>query len=414
MNKKIIMMYIINHFKAKEKAIMLMGIILLFSQVFVSCQEEVEAEQYFYLEGDPTGLSVDINPTTKKYIVRSNRSWKIVPQGDDDWVKTFPDEGDDDGIFEFIIDENNAFDPRTMNFAFIVGGKEQPVLFRVDQEANVPYITIEGAENGISTKSAAGELIIPIKANVDWTYSIDDDSWLTELEVTNTEIKLQVAKNLGEERAVTLTVSSAEYGIDESAVITQSSGLVILEENFSWLNYGSAVPYEYQDEERYDNWTAEEKAMGWDVTPNEFSSYQKCTYARVGYVKLGKTNYGGDLISSNLDIVGTVNLSVTFKAAVYISSGGTIDDRILKVFALNAGTTSVSEYTIDNVPNSLAEDQAGIINDIWDPSRAYSFTITGATSATQIKFLAGDYGLAGVGQGKNRILIDDIKVVIVP
>lgn len=51
-----------------------------------------------------------------------------------------------------------------------------------------------------------------------------------------------------------------------------------------------------------------------------------------------------------------------------------------------------------------------MINDIWDPSRSYSFVVTDATIDTQIKFLGNDYELKGVGKDKNRIFQDDIKV----
>jgi hypothetical protein len=74
---------------------------------------------------------------------------------------------------------------------------------------------------------------------------------------------------------------------------------------------------------------------------------------------------------------------------------------------------SVPQFTIDNVPNYKAQDDANIKNDIWAEDRAYSFVVTGATKDTQIKFLGGDYNLAGVGQGKNRIFLDDISIEII-
>ncbi|MCK7536499.1 MAG: hypothetical protein MZV63_38735 [Marinilabiliales bacterium] len=49
-----------------------------------------------------------------------------------------------------------------------------------------------------------------------------------------------------------------------------------------------------------------------------------CCYARQGSVKLGKTGYGGDLISPALSkLVGTVNVRVTFKAIPYMTAAGT-------------------------------------------------------------------------------------------
>lgn len=408
-------MTINNFFKIKKTAIILSSVLLLISAVFVSCTEdENNGDPFFYVEENPTGLSVDMNENTQSYIVRSNQSWQIVAQGEDKWARAFPDEGDDDGIFKLLIEENNTFDARTMNFAFIVNGKEQPVLFRIDQEANVPYLNVLDSESGISVPSAGGALNLKIYTNVEWTYSLDNEDWLEELDVTDNQINFYAAKNRSVKRSVTLTLSSTvSPDLTKEIIITQSSGQVILEEDFNWLDYGSLITYEYKEAVRYESWTQEEKDHGWDVSPNEFSSNQQLCYAMKGFVKFGKTNYGGDIISPNLDIEGTANVKVSFKSAVYISAAGNVDDRVLKVFALGAGETSVSEFTIDNVPNSQAEDESGIVNNIWDPARGYSFTITGATSDTRIKFLGGDYSLAGVGQGKNRIFLDDVKVEII-
>jgi len=390
------------------------ALLLLMLTLVLSCKPEDESEPYFYLEGEPTGLSVDMNENTSSFTVRSNRPWQVVAQGTDTWTKAFPNEGEDDGIFSFIIEENDGFTDRTMNFAFIVDGEEQPVLFRIDQEANVPYIVIQNGASNIAVQSAAGEVSVNVVANVDWIYSLDDDSWLEELDVDESSIRFYAAKNAGEERSAILTLTASDFPeVKEQITLTQSAGYIILEEDFDWLTYGSTVPYEWENAVRYDSWTQEERDRGWLVTPNEYTNNEPCCYAMTGYVKLGKTNYGGDIISPTLNIDGTADVKVTFKSAVYISATGTVDDRVLKVFALGAGTPSVSEFTINNVPNSLAEDEAGIVNDIWDPARAYSFTITGATSETRIKFLGGDYALAGVGQGKNRIFLDDIKVELI-
>jgi hypothetical protein len=53
---------------------------------------------------------------------------------------------------------------------------------------------------------------------------------------------------------------------------------------------------------------------------------------------------------------------------------------------------------------------------MWSaPEATRTFTITGATSETQIKFLGNDYDLriGVVTINKNRIFLDDIKVEII-
>src|SRR5690606_32300141 len=99
---------------------------------------------------------------------------------------------------------------------------------------------------------------------------------------------------------------------------------------------------------------------------------------------------------------------VTFKAVAYVSAGGTvIDSRDLVVEILGGGTPSTSLIKVENVPNAQAEDNAGVENDVWDPARAFTFTITGATAETQIRFLGKAFDLRNATPTTNRIFLDD-------
>jgi len=405
-----------NKFNFKKTGRLLLAVALLYPLIFMSCSDdenEVSEAAYFNIEENPTGLSADINGITKSYTVRANRPWKIVAQSQVDWVRAFPAEGDDDGIFEFKVSENPTFESRSVNFAFIVDGNEQPVLFRVDQEANVPYITLEDAETGIAVPSAQTDFSIKVKANVDWTYTLVEGDWLTEVAVSESEIHMLAAKNNGELRSATVKVSSALHpSLDQEITITQSPGNVILEENFDWLNYGSTIFYTTSGETRMDSWTTDEMDRGWNSSENASSSNQKLVYARTGFLKLGKTGYGGDLISPALSALEEpTNVRVTFKAVPYKTKGGTEDDNTLNISVIGPGTTSVNSFTIDNWPDYDTDPECTLI---WENEGSnYEFIITGATSETQIKFLGGAYDLVGVGKGKNRIFLDDIKVKII-
>jgi hypothetical protein len=394
----------------------IVSFILFVSVVFfISCEEDENdsstGEAYFNIEGEPTGLSVVAAGKTQAYVVRSNRTWQVVAQSEGDWVRAFPAEGEDDGIFKIIVNENPTFVTRSMNFAFVVEGKEQPVLFRIDQEANVPYITVAESEAGVSIPKVGGDITINVKANVDWSYTLDDDSWLTEQQKTSTQLKLTASRNYGEERQVRLTITSQEFpDVAKDVILTQSPGNIILEEYFSWLAYGSAIFYTTTDEKIIDSWTQAEKDKGWTSTSIfTGTKNEACVYARQGFVKLGKTSYGGDLISPKLsEIVGTVNIEVKFKAVPYMTAAGTKDDNTLNINIIGPGTINTSSFTIDNWPDYTTDPNCTAI---WTTSGTErSFTITGATSETQIKFLGGDYNLTGVGKGKNRIFLDDIKV----
>ncbi len=411
----------INIFKQKSAFITSLLLVFAFALIINSCKDdEPVGEPYFNIEGSPTGLSSPANGITQSYVVRSNRPWQIVPQQETDWVKIFPDEGEDDGIFKFTVEENASFDVRTASFAFVVDGKEQPVLFRIEQEGNVPYIIVDKAEEGVTIPSAGGEVTIDVNSNVSWDYSVGDVNWLTAHSKTSTQVKLTALTNTGSKRSFTLSFSSPDFPeLLTQIEVTQSPGSVILEEDFNWLDYGNPVFYTTTGERRYDQWTEEEKNRGWSSSVNtvDGSGNTPLMYSRVGFVKLGKTAYGGDLISPPLTgITGTQNVKVTFKAIPYKTKAGTMDDNILAVSVIGQGTVSQEQFIIDNWPAYPSDDATHTdycINMWSEPEATRTFTITGATAETQIKFLGWDYNLVGVGAGKNRIFLDDIKVEII-
>ncbi len=401
----------------KSAGLIFISALLVIGTLFSSCNKaEDPVDPYFSIEGDPTGLAVNNAGKTQSFVVRSNRSWQIVAKGEGDWIKIFPDKGVDDGIFKVIVGENSLFVTRTLNYAFVVDGTEQPVLFRVDQEANVPYITVP---ESITVPATGGDFSIGVISNVAWSYSLADESWLPEHSAGINIVNLTAAINNNLLRSTTMTLTAVDFpAVTATVTIYQSPGSVILEENFNWLAYGNAVFYTTTGETRFDVWTQEQKDKGWTSTVNTtpLSGNTPLLYARQGFVKLGKTGYGGDLISPKLSgISGTQNLTVTFKAIPYMTAGGTMDDNILNISVIGPGTVSQSQFIIDNWPVYPVENVLDYCIGMWNaPEATRTFTITGATSETQIKFLGYDYYLVGVGAGKNRIFLDDIKAEILP
>jgi len=406
--------------RLKNTLFLLMAFCVVSVGLFSSCKKDIveTGDPYFTIEGNPTGLTTGIAGVTQSYVVRSNRPWKIVAQGEGNWVQAFPAEGDDDGIFKFIVSLNNTFDARTMNFAFIVDGKEQPVLFRVDQDKAVPTLTIADLVAGKNINQAAQDLKINVKANVTYTYS-SDATWLTfvkaDVGTTGTDLNFTATANEAtNSRIANITFTCTQFpALNAKLVVTQggkSEGTIVLFEDFGWVAYGSTVFYTTTNEKRYDSWTDVEKAKGWTTSVNTFYGFV-ALYARTGFVKIGLTSYGGDLISPKLSaITGTKNLLVKFKAVPYMTAAGTKDDNILNVSIIGPGTIGTSTFTIDNWPNYTTDPTCTAIWSALGTER--SFTITGATADTQIKFLGQDYKLSGVGAGKNRIFLDDIKVLI--
>ncbi len=404
-------------------------LLLMVVAVFTSCDKENSqdtGEPYFNFTDatestSPTGYNVAYsgNTTGLKFVIRSNRPWKIVANTEDTWARFFPNEGDDDGIVKVIVEENKTFVSREMQFAFIVDGEEQPVLFTVTQAQATPFITISNI-GGKDINNLGQSFTINVKANVAYTYS-SDSPWLTfesqSVGASSTDLTFAVTDNTGvNSRVGYINFTCAQFpNLNASLKVTQEGrgeGIVVFFDDFAWSTYSNTIFPNTTDAKRYDAWTPEEQARGWYSTPNTFSKNEQLLYACYGFMKVGKTTYGGDMITPKLTALpaGTHNVLVKFKAVPYKTAAGTQDDNILKVSVVGPGTISVSQFVIDNWPDYTADPTC---TDIWSQlNTERSFTITGATSDTQIKFLGGDYNLSGVGKGKNRIFLDDIKVLI--
>lgn len=418
-----------NYLFMKTKNIYILLLIMIVA-VFTSCEKESDKDDsgvavFKFTDAaeqiSPTGYNVGFagNAAGQQYVIRSNRSWKIVAKSEGSWVKFFPNEGDDDGIVKVIVNENTTFTDRQMQYAFVVDGEEEPVLFTVNQAKATPILTISDI-TGKNLNQTAQTFTINVKANVAYTYT-SDASWLvfqsSSKGSTSTDLTFSVTANEGSTtRTGNIAFVCNEFpSLNASLIVKQegkSEGTIVLFENFSWLTYGSPIFYTTTNETRYDAWTAAEIAKGWTSTVNTASGSGNTPllYARTGFIKLGKTGYGGDLISPKLPITGTKNLLVKFKAVPYMTATGTKDDNTLVVSLIGPGTISKASFIIDNWPNYTSDPNCTAI---WeDKATERSFTITGATSDTQIKFVGGDYNLVGVGAGKNRIFLDDIKVII--
>ncbi|MBP5314631.1 MAG: calcineurin-like phosphoesterase C-terminal domain-containing protein, partial [Muribaculaceae bacterium] len=214
-----------------------------------------------------------------------------------------------------------------------------------------------------------------------------------------------------------------------------------LNENFSWLSYGSELGWTTSGEKGISNWTAEEKAHGW-------TSRTSYVYGRQGFVKLSKLGYGGDIITPTLNISGTKTVTLSFQATGFTSSTlSAIDAQELYVVALGAGTVvnvtggvggnsvngGETHYIANNVAyvdengNNITLHNAAYIKldsanhfnkqvdatgtKIWKKGFThYSVTVQGATAATRIAFIAGNYNLNDGTDYRNRIFLDNIVV----
>lgn len=375
------------------------------------------------IEGTINVSKAGITQAKRKAVtVRSNSPWKVSLENPDDssWLHFFIDEGEDDGIIYYWVDKNSTFDQREGKINLSENGK---VLNSLDivQEADVPNITIKDGSNGFTIAPEGSVLKVAIDANITWKATLTPDvDWARITNVTEDSIFVTIDKNEEDERTVNLSlVGEGEHsGVSTTALITQKDESLIFNDNLSWLQEGEEKPTYETPEIRIDLWNDAEKAAGW-------SSLSNWAYGGRGYVKLGKTNYNGDIISPALSkLKKPTDVKVTFQSMGYVSAGGVKDASVVKVGVIGPGevngdevkTISINGATYRCVrfvntvfPNS-EKNENGEDYDPWaQPGSYHSFTITGATAETKIIFVGGDNW--NKVKGKNRVFLKSVEVV---
>jgi len=421
-----------NIFQKRNSNLLTLVMSTLFIVSMMSCSsDKYNEDPYFYIEDQMTAVTVDasgiLQANMKAYTIRSNRPWTITQEKATDWLHVFADEGDDDGIFDIWIDKNPNFTSRTGNLIFKVDGQEQPVMFRVDQKADVPAVAIVNGASGYAAPPKGGVLKVPVSANVNWTASLSSSDWGKIDSLSKDTVYLSFIKNNTDTpRSISLTaVGIGEYtALTSSTTISQMTEGVILNEKFGWMQEGVVDSLYNYPEVNYSSWSTVEKSYGWTTLGSSM-------YGGHGYLKVGKTSYAGDLVSPAFSAIeGTKDVTVTFKSIGYVSSGGAKDDGVVKVIVTGGGTISdhtttdldvngttykAATFNITVYPNSKNQEN-GAAYDAWgQPGAKFLFKIKGATPKTQIVFVGGSAwgaALKSVGQGKNRCYFDDILVMV--
>lgn len=412
----------------KIKNIFLSALTLICLLGFSGCKDNDDPVGDPYLtfeniEGTINVSKAGITQAKRKAVtVRSNSAWKVALENPDDasWLHFFIDEGEDDGLIYYWVDKNTTFDQREGKITLSDNGK---VLNSLDivQEADVPNITVKDGSNGFTIAPEGSVLKVAVDANISWKASLTPEvSWARITNVTEDSIFVTIDKNEEDERTVNLSlVGEGEHsGVSTTALITQKDESLIFTDNFSWLQEGDEKPTYETPEIRIDLWNDAEKAMGWQ-------SLATLAYGGRGYIKLGKTNYNGDVISPALSkLKKPTNVKVTFQSMGYVSAGGVKDASVVKVGVVGPGevngddvkTISINGATYRCVrfvntvfPNS-EKNENGEDYDPWaQPGSYHSFTITGATAETKIIFVGGDNW--NKVKGKNRVFLKSVEVV---
>lgn len=372
------------------------------------------------IEGTINVSKAGITQAKRKAVtVRSNSAWKVALENPDDasWLHFFIDEGEDDGLIYYWVDKNTTFDQREGKITLSDNGK---VLNSLDivQEADVPNITVKDGSNGFTIAPEGSVLKLAIEANINWKASLTPDvEWAHITNVTEDSVFVTIDKNEEDERTVTLALTGeGEYAnVNSNTLITQKDESLIYNDDLNWLQEGEDKPTYETPEVKIEKW---EKDMGW-------TSYSSWAYGGHGYIKLGKTNYNGDIVSPALTkLKKPTDVKVTFQSMGYISKTGVKDASIVKVGVIGPGEVNGDEVNSISIngtayrcvkfvntvfPNS-EKNENGEDYDPWaQPGSYHSFTITGATAETKIIFVGGDNW--NKVKGKNRVFLKSVEVV---
>lgn len=439
--------------KKYMKSLLLAALAVVAAMGFTACSDDDKftGDPYFTLEG-LENMTYDFNyeavdtlaySEAKKIVVRSNRPWKLVCQSENGWCRVFPTEGEGDGIIRLSTVENKKPDTRDMVYKIYLDGVEQPVPLTIRQTGSEPYI--KPSANSITIAREGGAIPFSVLTNVPYTYEVrpvkegDDVSWITVTpsETDPNSVMLNcVASN--KDRFAVLHIQGTGNYTDLSIDIPVTQLGALFFENFSWMNHSDTSILGWvtdgESNSRFDKWTDEELSHGW-------TSRNNLCYGRPGFLKLGKTGYGGDLVSPKIPEIGSgMDIAVSMQLVGYCTQAGTLDDvqvyvgvlgpgKVTKIIGGNGGeivngVLYCDENKAQIVLNDVASfmltgdnhfnyttDPDGLL--VWEnPNTNYTIYVDGATSDTQIVILGGafDVQVKTIGKGKNRIFVDNFKV----
>lgn len=418
-------------FKPK-RIIPFLSFVLIAVFLMASCEKEqateLKAEGGEFSIGSISDIDAPLEGDSRTYEVKSDGYWMVDFVDENDWIKVEPMEGEGNGSFTVTVDKNRTENERFNGLTFRVNMNRTKDLINIRQDLNPdpPYFEILDFEEEVLVHGDGEILSYQISSNTDWEVFVrEGDEWVgaePKSDFGDGFFTLDIEENPDYTiRATAVTFTMDGVPAKDTLTIRQEGKIddnIVLYEDFSWMTAGDYVFYTVTGEKRMDTWTEEEMAHGWTSTVNtvEGSGNQMLVYGRPGYVKLGKTNYGGDLISPKLSrIDGTKDVTVTFKAAPYRTAAGTRDDTILKVNVIGPGEiTTTDTFNIDNWPDfDAGRDPVDVVDDVWAaPEAVRTFKIKGATSETQIRFLGNAFDLRNNEPNKNRIFLDDIIVIL--
>jgi hypothetical protein len=301
----------------------------------------------------------------------------------------------------------------------VEGRSDFLTVSQTTEKTDIPsvYCGIEGGESVLYVFSnVAFESFFQTSDKDDEWVSIVSSDYLADIGATRLTLKINPLEGTLLKRTGTFSFVSKERYLGKFLPFSQGF-ITRMTDDFKWLAYGSANTGPYDATEKIiGEWTATQKATGWDATYLLEKDSTAFCYGRMGYVRLGNDTIGGDLISPYFPIAVAKDtmLIVSFNAVAYTSETGVTDNNRLTVEIQNGGVFSNGETSTTLELGHIDPNAKNLATAMWDNS-THNLLIkrTDANPFTgdmKIRFVTGDNILTS---GGNRVFLDNISLYVV-
>lgn len=279
--------------------------------------------------------------------------------------------------------------------------------------------------SSVYCKIEGGKDTLYVFSNLEYKYFFQtndkDDKWVKVIksdylpEIKATRLILEIAPKGDNliKRTGTLTFSSEENYLGQFVPFNQGFSHR-LNEDFSWLKYGTNSPFDTSKETLIKDWTSAQIEYGWKSTKEESSDNAFC-YGKNGYIKLGTDIIGADLITPYISTIAkdTV-LLLTFDAVAFTAENGIKDNNKLTVNILDGGVFSDGNTSVEIDLNYYDHSDKNIASAMWNNSEHKLFIMSDEekplTGSTRIQFVTGTDIISGY---TNRLFIDNVNLFII-
>ncbi len=412
-------------------------------------EDEFTGEPFFSVENldnlvlPQGGVDVSTFSKGKKYVVRANGKWQLIPTDKTgmDWAKIFPMEGEHDGLIRIYCEENMSPLERVASYKILLNGVEQPQTIEFSQTGCEPYLNVSTAQ--VTLKRKGGEVSITVDANFEWECAIEGENASRFRAEAKSDTELSINTDMVNASGEDISAELIVKGKGEFANIEKRVDIVQLYatffDDFSWLPNPKAGILGWNAngaEAGMSSWTEEQIAHGWTSISTWF-------YYRDKFVKFGKGGYGGDACSPAVpEIGGPSNVTVSWSALGY-ATGKNVKDQhdMFYVAVLGPGkiircsaqgalghampyrdasgrnvTLEAVRFTLDeNAWMLKSVDPTATV--IWQtPSAQFSIDVEGMDGTSRVVFVAGPGTLDNLYQDPNgwnsRLFMDNFKIIV--